>query len=194
MRSWMMVGVAMIWSLSARTVLAASIGLFSTADCTSCNLTVPEGGSSTLYIRFTGLSGLPWVNGLLGAEFKVTGLPDGWIAVSTRSAASYTAFGDPFGPTGASLGFPTPQTGDCINLYTVTLTSTSAAADIVLRVTKRTPPTNPDFPCPRATVECGPCFPLICVGGGGLLINSETECTVAVEGSTWSRIKLLYEK
>lgn len=175
--------------VGAAQASGASIGLFSTPDCSSCNLTMNTPGVGTLYISVvaTGL------DPVVGSEFKVVGLPAGWFVSVSPNPNANVVVGDPFGEIGAGIVFPTGQPGPCVHLYTVTVFATTSVNDVVLRVTMRTPPTNPNKPCPVVFIECDPCDTSVCVGGGSLFINSSTECTVAIEEGTWSQVKRLFE-
>jgi hypothetical protein len=174
--------------LTVTNALAASIGLFSTPDCASCNLTIPPGETRTLYIAVVSGS-LLWS----GAEFRVAGLPEGWTATSTPNPARSFTLGDPFGSR-ANIGFWHVQSGDCTLLYTVQVTATSSRSDVVLQVAAGDPPSNPVHSYPLLVPD--PDFPCYCVypaDAGAMFINSAIECTVAVELSTWSRVKQLYD-
>jgi len=176
----------MLW---ASTVFGASINLFSDPGCTACNLTIPMDQSGTLYIR-TSAEGLPGF-GLGSGEFRVTGLPAGWFAISTP-APEVISVGDPLGAD-VGFGFHSLQTGTCIPLYSVLLVPTEAASDVTLQVTKRDPSSIPSMPCPWLAPFCGPsCDIVICVDGGSLFINSSIPCTVGVIGSSWQGVKNLY--
>lgn len=178
---------------------AASIGLFNDAECASCNLTIANGGSAQLYLRFTDISGLPsFVTGFSGAEFRVEGLPVGWSAVVTPNPLSNLVIGDPFSGSGVVIGFPAGIQETCIDLFSVVITATTAESDVVLNVQAHNPPTHPQGDdCPSMYPSCDgvcPFTPPLCVGGGQLFINSPTDCNVAVRESTWAEIKELYDE
>jgi hypothetical protein len=177
-------------ALQAATVHAASIGLFSDPGCGSCNLVIPApGASATLYVKAVGVSVGEFCGGLDGAEFRVVGLPQGWSAVSTPSPAALASVGDPFGD-GVGMGFFPPLAGDCILLFTVVITGDTSPA--LLQVVRHAHPSNPSWPCPNLRPG-DPCGGRICVGGGSLLVNSGTSCTVGVGSSIWSQVKRLYK-
>jgi hypothetical protein len=178
--------------LGTSGVNAASIGLFSTPDCSDCSLDQPPGGSAIVYVNLCPKPDLPVSanNPLSAAAFRITGLPSGWVALGTPNPAASLSIGDPFG-TGVDIVFRELQTGECINLYRVMLTNPSTADEVVLRVVAKELPDHPAFPCPNVSLDC-PCFPF-CVGGGQMFINSSRECTVSVESSTWSALKGLYK-
>jgi hypothetical protein len=185
-----------ISGLLATSAWSASIGLFSTSDCSSCNLDVPQGETRTFYISVLTEELPPWVTAITGAEFKVIGLPDAWNAVSTPNPAANVVEGDPLGAVGARIAFPVRMEGTCITLFSVEVTVSTSLNDVTLQVTHRTPSTNPTA-CPFVLPDCepGPCpfSPPPCVAGGEMFINSETDCTVSVENTTWSVVKRVYD-
>jgi hypothetical protein len=178
--------------LQGMSAHAASIGLFSSADCSSCNLVIPSNqASGTLYICTAGASSAPGSYGLVGAEFRVDGLPPGWLAESVRAPGANISIGNPFG-NGANIAFPSVQTGECILLYTVTVFPGQPGATATLRVKAHSTPSHPKYNCPMlvyADFE----YIRVCVPGGALLINSDVTCAVGVSNETWSRMKRLYE-
>lgn len=162
------------------------LALFGDIECSVCNVDVPVGHSGDVYVVARSFE----PQGILGAEFRIVGLPVGWTHASTPNPTALVALGDPFGP-GAIIAFDQAQTGLCILLYHVSLTATSAAENVSLSVAPHTTPTNPSFSCPRITCNCSPVFPIVCVSGQGMTINGS--CTVGVQEQTWSSLKALYE-
>jgi len=165
----------------------ASIGLFSTPDCSSCNLTIPSGESRNVYIHVV-TTDLGYA--VIGAEFKVVGLPPGWLVSTIPNPASSIVIGDPFGSVGTNIGFGTGQPGPCVNLFVATITATSQETQLAFQVTMKTPPSTQ--PCPLVVVDCPGCSTGICVSGGALLVNWSSDCSVAVQEGTWSGAKKTY--
>jgi hypothetical protein len=68
----------------ANAAYASSIGLIGDADFTTCNLNIPAPPSiGTLYIVAVDCADIPGAcPGFSGAEFRVEGLPPGWLAFS----------------------------------------------------------------------------------------------------------------
>ena len=66
------------------------------------------------------------------------------------------------------------------------------ADDETLGVGPKIPPSNPNFQCSLITQCDAPAFTALCVPGGEAFMNSTRDCTVAVEESSWSEIKSLY--
>jgi hypothetical protein len=191
----LLVRIAALLVLAATPAWPASIGLYSDAGCSSCNLTVPFVEYRTLYIMFTGASSTPPFDelGLSLVEFRVVGLPAGWFVTSVRAISANVSVGDPF-DRGVALGFGSPQTGDCILLYTVSIGATSIESDVILEVTRHEFPGNINFQCPNAI----PWNPPIngsrtCVGAGAMFVNSSRECQVSARPTTWSQVKQQYE-
>jgi len=178
--------------LAANPVAAATVGLFSTPNCTSCNLDIPPNASEgTFYVCSVGTSETEFCGGFYRLEFRIAGVPLGWAAAAVPSPESHYALGDPFG-TGCSIGFNAPQTAECALLYTVTITPSAPGARATLRARAHAPPMDPDFDCIRAVSAC-PGNIGACVGGGALRINSDVLCSVEVEPASWTRVKALYE-
>jgi len=182
----------LIITVALRTGSASgvSIGLFSVADCSSCNLEIPSGEARVFYIAASS-AGLSSGEGIVSAEFRVTGVPADWSYSILANPEAIAHSGDPLG-TGAEIGFASPQVEACINLYTVVLVAGTSVRDARFRVTSRIPPTL--LPCPHVVIGCtiGPCDTAFCVGEGELFINSETNCTVGVKGASWAAVKQLY--
>ena len=161
------------------------LALFGDAACSTCNLDIPSGQSGDVYVVARSFEPM----GILGAELRVIGLPADWTHVSTPNPLAI-AVGDPFG-NGANIAFFPPQVGECIQLFRVTITATSAVENITLSVAQHMSPSNPNFPCPVIICNCSPVFPRVCVIGGNMSING-AECTVGTKDHTWSAVKLLF--
>lgn len=169
------------------------IALYADADCSSCNLNVPMGESRDFYVKANSNNDI----GIVSAEFRITGLPAGWLHTSVPNMLAILQLGDPLNgvgqiPNGCYLGFLAPQEGDCVLLYRITLFATSEVHDVELRVEARNPPSHADFDCPSVVYLCPPCS-VSCALGGVLYINSVQDCTVAVRAGTWTAVKRLYE-
>ena len=178
--------------LAANIVTAATVGLYSTPNCTSCNLNIPSSATEgRFYICASGAASEEFCGGSSEFEFRIEGLRLGWVVAVVRSPLSQYALGDPFG-LGCNIAFGEPQTSECTLLYTVMITPSFPGARSTLRARPHFSPTNPDFNCIRAVPACQGNAG-ICLGGGALLINSDTTCSVGVEPSSWASVKALYE-
>ena len=79
-------------------------------------------------------------------------------------------------------------------LYTVTLTPLTPGAQATLHVTSKDDPPLGAQQCPLVESDLPACiFCPFCVGGGTMLVNQEEDCTVAVQQSTWSQVKALFQ-
>jgi hypothetical protein len=194
MRSRVLVPCVLAVLLQACSTSAASIGIFSTADCSSCNLSIERGATDTLYVR--ALTEGVTVGDMSGAEFRIEGLPAGWSVTVIPNPLVVVTIGDPFGD-GIDLAFAVDPHGTCVDLFKVVIRAWSSEIvhDGVLRVVVHRHPAYPWSTCPGFFIDCGqPCdyFDLYCTGGGSLFINSSRSCTVAVRPSAWSDVKRLY--
>jgi hypothetical protein len=177
----------------ANASFASSIGLFGDPEYTSCNLNLPAPpGVGTLYIVAIDCADIrgacPF---FIGAEFRVEGLPAGWVMLSSPSPAAIVAIGDPFG-AGANIAFPEYLTSNSVLLYTVTVWPAAAGAEATLQVVSHSTPSDPFLICPVAYVGDCPGPVRACVGGGALFVNQPEPCTVAASQATWSDVKRLY--
>ena len=187
-RSW---GLLLIAILIASECRAQSIGLFFDADGATCSANIPANGSGHLYIL--GITGGGVAGGITGAEFVVTGFPAGWFANIVPNPASNLQFGTPLNTVGCNIAFPTCQTGSLVLLYTIDFFATTLVSNQYVVVHMRNPPLNSNFSCPLMT-QCGFPYSIVCGTGGAAIINpTGPGCTVAVENTTWSRMKRLYD-
>jgi hypothetical protein len=172
----------------------ASIALFSTLDCSSRDLSVPRGETRVFYVNMS-TDGLPAsVSGIAAIRLRISGLPDGWIAVATLNQAASHVYDEPFGPRGTDVVFDSiVDLGSCVNLYTVAVTASTFMRDVILKTLNYLPESPPGCETPAATLPCPfPCpIPNLptCVEGGELYINA----TNPVVPSTWSRVKGIYK-
>jgi len=183
--------IALLSIVGVEQAGGASIGLFSTPDCSSCNLAVSPGETGRFYVRAL-TEGIPPEWGFTGAGLRITGLPAGWLAVSLPNPEATLSVGDPFGPNGARMGFSSNIPGTCIDLYTVSVTATSLFTEGRLHVEGVQSTWNPTVICPLFVPGCLLCDFDVCVDGGTLFINSAIECSVSIEKTGWTQIKSLY--
>jgi hypothetical protein len=170
----------------------ASIGLFSDPNCSSCNLTIPSGQTGTLYISAVDIGGPSELcQGIDGAELRVVGLPPGWTSIAQPNPQAILTIGDPM-QCGANIAFYPAQAGHCILLYTVTIHATSPIEGATLTVVAHCDPSHPQYVCPLIATDYGVAYARCCVPGGTLFLNSSQECSVAVQPSTWSGVKTLF--
>jgi hypothetical protein len=188
----MRIGVAsLIFAMSyAPAAFAVSIGIFGAEDCSTCDISIAAGETRTIVISVVNPS-----SPVTAANFRVSGLPNGWTATAVPPVGSGIG-GNPFGPNGGVVSLPPgPQPSDCVRLFTVQLHATTNAQDVALRVVSALPPFAPPN-CPAVYFACPsePCDdPPQCVAGGTLLINSSFGCTVGTTNSSWGTIKALFQ-
>ena len=154
---------------------------------------IPAGSPATLYV-VARLSG-PSLCGITGAEFRIEGMPAGWVATAQPAGLSV---GDPLGSIGGNVVFSTCQSPEAgpVLLYTISIFATSAVTNHTIEVVARNPPTNPVFGCPLATLCDLPLYTMVCMTGGEIHVNAPASgscALMAVEATTWSVIKSLYQ-
>jgi hypothetical protein len=170
---------------SAKAQNPYKLGLFADTTCSSCSVTIPVGESRDIYVA----SDAP--EPILGAEFRILGLPTTWQYVVVPAPGATLVLGDPF-VAGANIAFSVGFPTGCAVLYRITVFAATSAENVVLQVVQRNPPSNPQFQCPRLYPDCGPCFVVLCAVGGQMQINGGEACTVGVSRQTWSAAKRLY--
>jgi hypothetical protein len=157
-----------------------------------CQTEIPTFTTGTLHI-WVCLEG-PIADGITSGEFRVDGLPSGWISSVRPHPAAEVFAGDLFG-AGVRIAFPIcqPGSGQYLELFAIDITPTDVRTDVLLNVAATIPPSDPGFPCPFVT-RCDAPGAKVCVSGFGSYINPrERGCPLAVENLAWGRIKRLYE-
>lgn len=189
---------------------AQLIGVYQDAQARSCNLSVLFPGPPVdVYVVFTPGGE---TTGLLGARFRIDGIPPGWlVAEFPNPAATQTdsaLFGGLCGGVGGQLLFSECQNGPVL-LWRMTLTPTSAVTNQALTIrVHRIQPTD----IGGGTV-CPAWFPCVQELRGALpeavaLINSPTPCSPQLAGrcptasdapppspaAAWTSVKRLYRE
>lgn len=182
---------------AGRAAAEPRIRIYADPECASTTLPVmvPPGP----YIVYA-MASLDTLAGINGAEFRIQGLPAGWLAIATPNPAATIVLGDPFGTPGADIVFATCQTARCVLLYQIALLPAPSQSQPVLEVHANAPPTNPNFSCPLLVRCDDPYFTQVCVrsdgtGSGGGNGNCGPCCgcpPVAVQPVAWTRVKKLY--
>jgi hypothetical protein len=151
-------------------------------------------GSATAWI-LVHLGGDAAAAGASGAEFRLADFPETWAANAVASSAAITVAGNPLGG-GASLVFGSCQTvgpaGAPVLLYTVYYLATAVVDHHVMSIGAHTSPSNPAFECPCLVLCDAPASTRICVSGSRAAFNYPG-FNLAVERSSWSAVKALYE-
>jgi len=188
MRLRVIVTLAMALCLGVGSASAASIGIYADLAGNVCHGTIMPGVNPNLYVL--ALANGPAAGGITGAECRVDGLPPGWMAFAT--ANSGTALGNIMAG-GGNVAFPTCMPGQAPNgmvlCWTVFVIPTTVVGPTYLTVKQHS--TTPTLPCPLVTLCDPPAYTPVCVSGGQFTINGGP-CTVAVQPSTWSKVKGLY--
>jgi hypothetical protein len=155
-----------------------SIGIFADPAGEDATLLLPQGIPATLYIvaRLEGDTAM----GMLGAEFRITGMPDSWAVSSTPNPLAAVTLGNPFQPVNnvwrANIAF-----GSCMGtedstvvLYTVNVFPTSEVSDHSLIVEAGMPPSNPNLDTPLLNICDAPYYTAVPVLGRTAVINPVT--------------------
>ena len=173
----------------------AGIGIFSDPNGSNCNLTLPMYWPPTqIFVLYLGEGG-PMAN---GAEYRIAGMPGtlgvNYTATLTPPPGSNLNLGNAFDGTAHNVAWPAVQPFDgngnlLLATYTLTSFGPLVPAGTILKVTFRSPPSGPGFPCPLIT-DVG--YALICQAGGEMRVNGGPPCTVAAEQRTWTEVRNLY--
>jgi len=189
-----------------------SIGIFLDRAGSLCSAQVGPTPIATLYVL--AYPGGAAAHGIHGVQFRISGLPATWNPLNTSwlGAPGAITLGNPLftwmnGPTptvgaavalGACRGDGVPEEDiPPVLVGTVQLLLAPTPSDVHLRIDRMLPYLNPEDPeCPFVIIDCIPVPPpplKICASGGEAFLNPlGPDCTVAVQYSSWSRIKSLY--
>jgi hypothetical protein len=172
---------------------AGSIGVYASANGTGCSIDLPLGVSATLYVVAHTFPNEPAGGTIASGEFRIVGLPTGWMALPSVDPGVHFALGSPF-MQGWRFAFASLQDG-VIPLLTIQMLATTSVNNVRLDVVQHVDP-SPPF---GGTVECpwlqfcdNPCDTgATCVDGVSFFINAGG-CAVNVEGFSWSQIRSVY--
>jgi hypothetical protein len=189
-----------------------SIGIFFDRAGTICGAQVGPTPLTTLYVL--AYPGGAAANGIHGVQFRIAGIPATWNQLNTgwSGATGAITLGNPLftwmngtTPTvgaavalGACRGDGLPEDDvPPVLVGTLQLLLAPTPNDVHLRIDRMLPYLNPEDPeCPFVIIDCIPVPPpplKICASGGELFLNpTGPDCSVAVQHSSWSRIKNLY--
>jgi len=166
---------------------AQSIGVYWDPAAATCNGNNAPNTLNRMYIL--GIRGGAASAGLTGAELRVDGFPGNWFPTVVPN--STVAIGSVLAG-GGNIAFQTCQTGtgNVILLYTVDYFAVDSQTS-VLTVLRHNTPSSPNFQCPLMVLCDSPVFTKVCVTGSTGIVNGPP-CTVAVETTSWSRVKDLF--
>jgi hypothetical protein len=181
----------LLTALSTTVAQGASIVLLS-AQSDSCLLISNPPEPATFDVVVLDVGAIPNCPGMIGAAFRVDGLPSGWTATAVLASPSEvgSVTGDLFGD-GVWLYFWQPCLANFAPLFEVTLVPPTPGAQAVLRA-RGVIPSEPGYPCPVAIHQDCLFHPVDCVDRGALYVNVPGHCGVAVDPSTWAEVKVLY--
>ncbi len=190
------VQAAFAWQGRKNTTSAPRIGVFFDAEGQTCSREIhPVAGGEMWVLAFCEDMQDP---GIVGAEFAITGFPPDWTAsvgVLNPGTKVGTSLSD-----GLILGYysPVPTERGLVTLAKIRYLATSDVPTTRLRVVGRTHPRTPSFHgpvliVPRAPSGCVqvPVFEVVPAIGLEAVINGP--CTIAVEATTWQRVKAFYK-
>jgi len=181
--------------LSVSSASAQNIRVYFDLAFTDCDATVLQNTPVTFYI--VAELGGPASGGIIGAEFRLDGVPASWLVNATPNPAANLVLGSPL-TGGCNMAFPSCQTGSGgkVLLYTISGFATSLESNLVLTVNRHTTPSDPTFACPVLVLCDPPLYSKVCACGGEAVINgapSSCGCgAVPANEATWGSVKALY--
>ena len=189
------VGAGIVLSLclfASTRASAQSIGIFGDASAATCNITLdPSVNPQTTIYLYALLGNVP---GISGVEFRLDGLPSLSIPISFNLPSGAFSLCNVL--DGIFVVLPpcqAPGPSGVVLIGTVTLISFVPVGEHTLSILADPTPSQPAFSCPQIQYCDDPAYTRLCVPGGQAFINSSTDCTVAVQAMTWSKIKQLYD-
>lgn len=127
-----------------------------------------------------------------GVEFRISGLPAGWLVSATPSPVVDFNLGDPFG-SGVQLTLDCGLSGSSAVLYVVTVLPVGPGPVVLSVMPHSLPPSG--VPCPKfvfgvceAPVDGFMCLP----SGPRAVLGDQDYCRVTIAPRPWSVIKRLY--
>lgn len=177
--------------LSVHAAECETIGLFFDQGCASCSATASVGETITMYVS-AARGGANAVYPITVVDFRIVGLPSGWLVQSTPHPAANAVVGDPF-LEGIVMAFSPPLGGACVSLLTCTITATTSVDNVVLTVASHSDPLRSCFGeiCPCLRCE-GPPECISCTQVSPAVINGNG-CVVGIQQLKWATIKHLYQ-
>lgn len=133
--------------------------------------------------------------GLVGAEFRLTGLPPGWDATATPNPAADAVAGDPFGP-GCSISFPSALGAgpEKVLLFSVQYVPSSSVGPTLLSVEASLAPLVGAGQCPIVVLGDLPVRTRVCCPSGPVAAwNDPTFCSTATRAATWTVVRRLFD-
>lgn len=179
--------------LLAGGAYAGTIGAYAHVDGTGCSVAIPPGSPTTVYVVAHTFPSDPEGGYFASGEFRLVGLPAGWLATPLADPGVHFWIGDPFAE-GWRFAFASLQAGT-VPLLAILLLATTVETNVRFDVVQHVDPQPPfggTLECPWVRYCDVPCDAGgTCVDGVSLFVNSG-RCTVGVEESTWSEIRAIY--
>ncbi len=168
-----------------------TLGVYFDPQGNTCQGQIPAGTVGKVYI--VAHTGGNTEGGIAGAEFRFSGVPNGWEVYSVPNPA-IVAVGDPFAD-GVVAGFVCqPPVQGAVLLYTVIVFAHEDINDVQFTILPRDPPLS--YACSMMLACDYPVFTKYCVESTSCFVNATgtTICDspVAVSNKTWSEVKDLY--
>jgi hypothetical protein len=170
------------------------LGIYFDEQATAVERTQEAPASATLWVLAV-LGGDAASAGIDGAEFRVENFPSSWFANVVPNPAANIVLGGPLSG-GVNIAFPVcqaPSASGAVTLFTVNYFAVTLVDHHVLQVEAHSTPNNPSFNCPLVVLCDDPFFTKLCVAGGRAAFNFPGFDQPAVETTTWSTLKALYE-
>ena len=174
--------------LVVRAALGGRIALYSDAGLSECSLKDTSPGAADVYVvhRITGSNAAAGVTGVMFALVPSPGFSGTWIEDIVPLGLNRNGTS----PTGIGVGYSTCRFGDLLVLQVrYQMQGTSSSCSFLEAIA------YPSFPW-ILTTTCGEGDP-IPVDGTRLMVNANQSCLcegpLAVESSTWGRIKAMYK-
>jgi len=194
MKHYLWTGLAICIGITTpQRALGASIGIYSTADATGHAMELRAGEQASLYVIANPTPGVSWGGEVSVAEYRIIGLPEGWVASWLPTPLVLASVGDPFG-AGVDIALANSPGAAPFLLHTLSIRAATDAQDVTLEVVARNPPGGPvgepPSDCPWLHYISVDHFEVVCAEVEGFRINSAT----GLKSSLWYDVKRLYRE
>ena len=126
---------------------------------------------------------------IVGAQFRVSGLPTGCSVTATPSAAAVVSEGDMFSEFGTQILFSSPQTSASVTLFEVSVSCPASSLDDYVTLQPEAVLSDiPGFGCPVVIITDTP-GPAYACAESAAISNHPIWCEIRVEPTTWSATK-----
>ena len=186
------IGTGLLWSVSLAAEGNGRVGIFFDTAGQACSAQIDSGTVTTMYV-LAQLDGQT-ASGITGAEFRLDGIPEGWIALATAPTGAIV-IGDVL-TDGVSMGFGSCNQGSSgiVTLFTITLVATSTVTNAMVTTRMKEPPSNASHQYPLF-ITCDGAFTLKKALRGKAFINplASSDCTDYSAPRAPARIDSLFE-